>query len=48
MNGPLGIDLICLYSPKSVVEFEFDAKKAISGSYDVENSQNIMKIASNL
>ena len=42
---PLGIDLICLYSPKLIAEFEFCAKKAISGSYGVENSQTFLKIA---
>ena len=41
----LGIYLICLYSLKSFVEFKFCAKKAISGSYGVENSQKSLKIA---
>ena len=44
----LGIYLICQYSPKSIVEFEFCAIKAISGSYGIENSQNFLKIAKNV
>ena len=44
---PLGIYLICLHSLKSFVEFEFCAKKAISGSYGLENSQNFLKKAKN-
>ena len=42
---PLGIDLICLFSPKLIAEFKFCAKKPISGSYGVENSQKFLKIA---
>ena len=44
---PLGIHSICLYSPKSIVEFEFCAKKAISGIYGLENSQKFLKKAKN-
>ena len=44
---PLGIYLICLHSLKSFVEFEFCAKKAISGSYGLENSQIFLKKAKN-
>ena len=41
----LGIYLICLYSPKLIAEFEFCAKKGITGSFVVENSQKkILKI----
>ena len=43
----LGI-FICQYSPKSIVEFELCAKKAISGSYGIENSQNFLKVAKNV
>jgi hypothetical protein len=42
---PLGIDSICPYSPKLIVEFKFCAKKPISGSFGVENSQKYLKIA---
>ena len=35
---------ICLYSPKSFVEFEFCAKKAISGIYWLENNQKILPL----
>ena len=45
---PLGIYLKCLYSPKSFVEFEFFAKRVISGSYGLENSQKFLKKAKNL
>ena len=41
----LVIDLICLYCLKSFVEFEYCAKKAISGSYGVENSRKFLKKA---
>ena len=44
---PLGIYLICLHSLKSFVEFEFCAKKAISGSYGLENSQIFLKKVKN-
>ena len=40
---PLGIYSICLYSPKSFVEFDICVKKAISGSYGLENSQTFLK-----
>ena len=43
----LWIYLIYQYSPKSIVESKFCAKKAISGSYGAENSQNSLKIAKN-
>ena len=43
----LGIYLVCLYSLKSFVEFKFCAKKAISGSYGLENSQKILKKVEN-
>ena len=39
----LGISLIRQYSPKSTLEFKFCAKRAISGSYGAENSQNFQK-----
>ena len=41
------IDLICLSSLKLITEFEFWAKKVISGNYGAWNSQNFMKIAKN-
>ena len=37
------IGLICLSSVKSFAEFEFCAKKAISGRYGLENSQKFLK-----
>ena len=43
----LGIYLICLYSLKSFLEFTFCAKKAISGSYGLENSQTFLKKTKN-
>ena len=48
-NSPVDpeIDLICLSSVKSFAEFEFCAKKAISGSYGLENSQKFLKKVKN-
>ena len=43
----LEIYLICLCSPKLFVEFKFCAQKAISGSYELENSQTFLKKAKN-
>ena len=41
----LDIDLVRLFSLKSIVEFKFGVKKAVSGSYGIWNSQKRPKIA---